>query len=367
MLLFICGTPLQIFNVVNLATTTFRNEVIDVYILDHANSNYNCYLELRKHNIFNNVYYIKSKTLTGGNSTIKIFRYIKTAKHFINSKIILSQLEKSNVKYDSIFISTTDVASQIIYYYYKNKFNSTKLFMYEDGILLTCNYFYFKTSQIKKFFIKILFRRDIINEYSGVYVYKPDFLITDKSITINKLPTINKDDVKTLSLLNNIMGYKDYYSKELNSKYVFFEQAFQFQNAIDKEVQLLEFIIKYTGLEDIVVKLHPRTDKNSYDRICRVSQVPVPYEIIELNNIVENKVLISIISTACLNPKIIFDEEPYVILLFKLIDLFRYTPLNITLYDTVYKIKNSYRDPNRFFIPETLKDLEEALNYLDII
>ncbi|WP_407370233.1 hypothetical protein, partial [Carnobacterium sp.] len=115
------------------------------------------------------------------------------------------------------------------------------------------------------------------------------------------------------------------------------------------------------SLEDIIVKLHPRTKNMELRNEIKEFKSTMPFEIFNLNNSMKDKVLISVFSTACLNPKIMFNEEPIVILLFKLLDLSTMTNFNKTTYDIAYNVKESYTS-KRFFIPETTEELEFILN-----
>ncbi|SFC52500.1 hypothetical protein SAMN05443252_104102 [Bacillus sp. OV322] len=363
MVLFICSTPYHIYNAVSLVNTIYSDSEKDLYILDHSASNYEIYLNLKGEKIFDNILFLRTKNLTGGGSSIPLIRYYNSFKHLLNSRYVTNQIFNDKV-YDSIFISSPDIPSQLIYYFYKNKTNATQLFMYEDGTF-AYSYFDFQFNFFKKLFIKVIFGRDIMNEHTGVYVYRPEFLQTNKMVKINKLPSINKKDINIKNLLNKIMNYQDSYQRELDKPYIFFDQAFQFNSSMNRGKQLLQFIITKTESDKVTVKLHPRTVKSTYENLCKVTNLPIPFELFELNNEVEEKVLISISSTACLNPKIVYDEEPYVILLFKLLDNSIQQPLNSTFYDIVFKVKNSYRDINKFFIPETIEELENILNVLE--
>lgn len=73
------------------------------------------------------------------------------------------------------------------------------------------------------------------------------------------------------------------------------------------------------------------------------------------------KILMSVFSSACIMPKIMFDEEPFVILLYKLIDVSDETAINSDIIDLVYKVKESYQNPERFVIPETFEELTQII------
>lgn len=360
MLLFVCSSPFQIMNAINLSMSTFKDEEKVIYILDHAVINYKYYEEIKKTEVFTYVLFIQSKYFTGGKSTIKIIRYMKTAYHFINKKKIISQLNSDSSTYEKIFISSPDIPSQIIYYYYKEKFKEIELYMFEEGTL-AYNYFNIKVSYLKKLFKKLLFRRDIMSDYVGGYVYKPEYVENKSNYEIIKIPNIDKSSNKLITVLNKIMDYKISYSNIIDTDYIFFDQAFQFNKTIDKSKQVLKFIIEKVGRNRITVKLHPRTNVNTYNVGCNIISVSVPYELIALNTDMKNKVLISHSSSVCFNPKILFNEEPFVILLYNLVDDSTIPNFTNEIDVLAKKIKNSYTNSNRFFIPQNYDELGEIL------
>ena len=57
-----------------------------------------------------------------------------------------------------------------------------------------------------------------------------------------------------------------------------------------------------------------------------------------------------------------FDEEPYVILLYKIVDLS--SEISDTAYYLVDKVKGDYRDKNKIFVPDSLEELNDILEFL---
>ena len=360
MRLFICCAPFHIFTATNIAYNNFKDSTKDIYITDHIEDNYRCYLELRDKGIFDNVYYIKVKNTTQVSiiSKYRIIRYTKIILKYFDSKNIIPQL--NNKKYEEVLISSPDIVSEIVYYYYKKKNSNMKLYMYEEGTF-AYNYFEYKINIFKKIFTKILYGRNIMEDHDGAYLYKPELSKTYENYNIKKIDIISNKDFKSATVLNNIMGYKEEFKDKLNYKYIFMDQAFGVSDILNEGIDIFEKIISQVGKENSVVKLHPRTEANIYREICKAVSIKAPYEIIAFNSDVNDKVLISIFSSACLNPKIIFNQEPYVILLFKIIDISIFSHINETSFDIAYKVKKNYKNPNKFFIPETVEELQEIL------
>ena len=65
-----------------------------------------------------------------------------------------------------------------------------------------------------------------------------------------------------------------------------------------------------------------------------------------------------IFSTSCIYPKILYDDEPRVIMLYKLIGI-DYSFLGVGMIGFVEGVGKLYRDKEKFFVPETWKEMEE--------
>ncbi|MCP8617527.1 hypothetical protein [Salirhabdus salicampi] len=195
------------------------------------------------------------------------------------------------------------------------------------------------------------------------YVYKPE-LIKDhkfKKISLKKLNPVEKNE-KVIKTYNKIFGYKEKYSICNEYKFVYLEQDLKtFKISKQNVLEIINVISGKCGQENFIVKMHPRSKENIFNGNI-FNQFSVPWELITLNNKLPNNVLISVLSTACLTPKLLFDEEPIVILLYKLFkeDL-EFASEQIRLAESV---KKTYRQ-NKFFIPSDVEELKEILSFID--
>ena len=82
-------------------------------------------------------------------------------------------------------------------------------------------------------------------------------------------------------------------------------------------------------------------------------------EIRYLDMDLDRSCLISVLSTAVISPKMLFDKEPMVLLLCN-IDM---KASNVDdRFVHIYKdVQSMYRNPERFMIPESLEELEDCL------
>lgn len=365
MILFVCSTPIQIINVINLTVSNFNLKNIDLIILDHALENKKYYEALKQIDIFNNIQFLETSHITGGVNKYRLIRYLKAGLKLLNKSKLEIKINNYGYNYDKFFISSPDLPSQLIYYYMKNKNNKIQLFMIEEGTF-AYSFFNQKETILKKVYTKIIFKQNMNKNYIGAYVYKPEYMIINKKINkeiyIKKIPAIDKSNKLLLQILDEITANNnDNYKFKINEKIIFFEQVFPFEKINNDTSVLFKEITKILPIKDIIVKLHPRTKNAEFGNEIKEFKTTTPFEVLNLNNSMKNKVLISVFSTACLNPKIMFNEEPIVILLFKLLDLRSMTNFNETTYDIAYNVKESYTS-KKFFIPETIGELEFILN-----
>ncbi|MGG1676529.1 hypothetical protein ACIFOT_12365 [Neobacillus sp. NRS-1170] len=369
MILFICNTPFQVMNALNIINDRLQDEKIDMYITDGASQNYDIYGKLKELNIFHKIYFIKFKELQASLGTNKLFNYVRrTISVFQNEKYYKKMCDDFNVIsiYDKIYAELPDYKLQIIYTYQSRYNPNVEVLLYEDGV---ASYSFIDAvrnrSFLKQKLHKLFFGDKLDTGLKGMLLYKPEFINNIGLFPIEKIHAIDKSNTRLKNFYNSIFQFKDDYLLPFHQKkYIYFDQPFG-NKEIDLESEgILEIILSHNERDNTIIKLHPRTSEHRYDNQCTISNDPISFEIIELNADIDNMALISVFSTACLNPKIIFDEEPYVILLFKLVDITRLSHVNEQTFDIVYRVRDSYKNPNKFFIPETIQELKQILTSL---
>ena len=122
--------------------------------------------------------------------------------------------------------------------------------------------------------------------------------------------------------------------------------------------KLLEAIEKAFAVDGVVYKYHPRENTADLSKPHIIAQ-NVPFEVFCYWNDFSDKTIISICSTGAFTPKLLFDQEPKVIFLYKLL---RKYLISADLDEKLFiNFKNSYRDKSRVMIPETVSEFKEML------
>ena len=142
---------------------------------------------------------------------------------------------------------------------------------------------------------------------------------------------------------------------------IMLDQNIEVASVTENQRRVANTVASIYGRENFIVKMHPRTSINPYGETVDICKDPCPFEILTSALNMEDRVLVSMLSTACMNPKMMMNTEPYVIFTVKLTcdknkDLYKENLLNL-----IYEFKNLYQNPEKVFIPETLAELQQIL------
>ncbi len=353
--LFICSSAYQLLNAISIV----KNEKIEADVLFlKGNMNEVCNFNLMKElkffnavystNILNEVdeiYESKNNIVT---LTIKKFIY------YLNINKICNKLPNNNQIYSKVYISYADVPHQSIYFFFKKK--GAILSMYEDGIY-TYEFLSIKESITKKILCMFLFRSYYLNECKEIWVRRIDKINInqDSNIIIRKIEN-NLFEFK--SDLVKVFNYDINDLEKISNRLIVFDQSnIEVNDIVKKQIEIVDIISKVIGSDQLVIKLHPSTNKILYSDTYNLITSKVPFEILMCMCSMSNKVLISIFSTACFSPKLLLGEEPYIILTYKILGLFDIHFLNDGYLNFIKKMKCEYSDPNKIKEPDTIEEL----------
>lgn len=353
--LFICSSVFQIFNIINLCTSNCELKKSDVLLIDYG-TNIDRYLDLNfMRSKFNNVRIIKHKRRTRNISI-----YVNVIKEILKNKILTNRWK---IEYKNIFISGTEIYSKIYAYRYMDKLKN--LYYIEDGLGSYNAVLDENTKKKQDTVFQFFYKEKPLNICKGAYLYEPSNVINN---TYNKalysIPKVKRDTNTSEIIKNTFKGDVI----DIYQKIIFLEAWFNDMEQYMFQNELLKIVIDVIGIENIGIKKHPNNINNT--NLYESRSLIEGMSSFELNNIyysLNDKILISIISTACLTPKMIYDEEPYVIFLYNIF-LSKYKfPEWSDAEKVIDKVKKTYRIPSKIIVPETIDELKECLRNINII
>ncbi len=186
---------------------------------------------------------------------------------------------------------------------------------------------------------------------------------------VEVLPMLKEQgDLK--ELLEFVFDYKetDIYK---NNRYVYLSQPYAKayplnagrEQLVQREYKCFEMINSMLGR--FIMRLHPAEQVSERQGVpgAELDQINNMWELQCSNDIKDDSVLISLLSTAQYTPKYLLGKEPYLLFLYKVCfsgtDFYKESDL-----EKCYDLKNAYHDKEKIMIPADLDELEECLKKL---
>lgn len=189
------------------------------------------------------------------------------------------------------------------------------------------------------------------------YIFEPSLMQVEQKGKIVPMQKIDRNDENLRNNVNHIFDYDADLDSFSDKEIIIMEQGPR-KEPIDM-YGLWEKVSKLIPMDKAIVKSHPRQKKGNlaglgYDIFERYV---TPWEVISFNQNMNNKTIMCIFSTSCIYPKILYNDEPRVVMLYKLIGI-DYSFFGKGMIGFVEGVRQLYRDKEKFFIPETWEELE---------
>lgn len=308
--------------------------------------------QVRKLNVFKNIYVISNISIE---YPITIRRCIDISlKKFGVMKLLRGK------KYDTIYYNTDGwLFNSIIYSGLHDK--TTKNVFVENGINP-----YVTPYDEKEWYLRLFINLNFLTCMDGRfiderYVFEPSLIRVPQSGEFHQIEKLDCSDEKLKEQINTVYGYDPEKDNFSDKDIIIMEQGPR-REPIDMHA-LWKKVGEYIDKDKTIVKAHPRQNDSvlrdlGYDIYERYV---IPWEVLTYNQNMDDKTLLCIFSTSCVNPKLMFDQEPRVVFLYKLIGM-DYSFFGKGMIDFVNGVGNLYKDKTKFFIPETWEEFGEYYN-----
>ncbi|HAK44251.1 MAG TPA: hypothetical protein DCM59_18120 [Clostridium sp.] len=357
--LALCETPYQIIVVSKIISTFYKNTDVDIIITNHISGGEELVNRLKKSNLFNDAFYLKTKNLKRNAKIDSLLNYINK---YLRVNKLLKEADYRNNKYNTFLFCNIDIVSQHLITFL-NRHSTVEVVMFEDGLSsyteLYGKFFRNYTESIN-ILDKIRYRllRGKFSLIEGIYVFNPQYVEWKSYFPIIGIPKITKKDEKLIQELNQIFLYTDS-RNEYNYKYIYFEESYFADGYAVNDIELVNKISQLVGKENIVIKIHPRNPINRFKKYGYNTNkiTSIPWEIIALNMKLEDKVLITIASGSVMNPLIIMGMNLNAIM------LFNYEELKAELLNDLIKTIELICKENTdsYSLPVTFNELKQRL------
>lgn len=348
---FVCETPFNIFNCLNfvLSQTDFAFDTVDLFIGEKFPKVDSIIQVLASKGIFSSIYKY-SYEIENARTSVKVKRLIMPGRYI--SDLLGSRDSVSKKQYDAIFFAslTRFVRAFIISH------PDITPYLYEDGAGTYYGRSGLSFVSTKERIAYKLIGSDFRKLFpKRVYVNNPGLCESQWTDDIRELHKSSENDINTRALFEELFGEvpKIYSQKRI----VYLSQPFdQYDEANSPFAGKLRHIFQD---KEIVYRPHPR-EKDYLFKDSSLENSGILWEVVCNNCITDQHILIGRCSSAQINPKWIFDKEPFLIFTFPFTlqkDSFIYDT-----YEKIYlKTKSIYRNKGKVQAVESIDELNDLV------
>lgn len=342
-------------NILNTYLTYHSEEKADLFIYNEFNDAQRLFERIKQVDIFTNVYLVDYTTK--GNS-------IEQKVNLLLNRNIMFKGHEPLRSYKNFFIQGGNHFAKILYGQIKKQNKEVKLNYIEDGIGAYLSTSIFPTSDAKQKIIARINRLSMYNHaFSTYYLYQPELSFFEQDKT-KRLPAITKGS-KTIELIKRLFDLPK--PSVLTNKIIYLDQPLRSDKFSFDEYSLFESIkeCNVTGKE-ILVKLHPRSEKNKYGEAASYLETSLPFELFALNTEFHDCVIISPMSTVSFSSAMMFDLPIKTVILSKLL-----SKESDTLNDRSKKVISEFNlfierykktcNEETIILPNDLNELKESI------
>ena len=360
---FFCDSPFQIFTSIHIVLHDRMES--DIYVLDSFMEAKEVVEKLTQTGVFRKAILIQSESLYNKNKSVKkaaLSSSINTFKtYFKVDEIVLKYLD--HVEYRYMYFTCNQLAFRLARFYCIKHNYMTEFVLFDEGAGSYDGHFE-KVKLSDKIVRTILFGKRSDNQGLKLYLYQPELYYDyqNRKKDIVRIPKVDEIDYNNASIYRDVFNSKE---TPTNKKCIFIdtlrEEVCDSEYAFSMLNKWFDTVETEIGYERMTIKSHPRA-YGRYPHRCEEYSSRSPIEIDYLSMNLDNMCLISLLSTAVISPKILLDQEPYVIL-FCDVDERVYRPKK-ELLDYYFSIKALYRNSERFMIPKNYEEFKNCLKYV---
>lgn len=352
-ILFCCETVYQLIVATSIAADKSKDCRVDLLLFDTIANVDLLRGKIEKNSrIYNNIYVYKCNDLLHMSK-------IKQRLYALSYKAVLPFRER----YDEFYFADYDWVVNSIILFLKKENVELQVCMIEDGYATYSVGFgnFFEKMYNSGVIGKMYYKRGYSEFYniSKLYVYTPKLMDWTPPFEVCEIKKITSRDDIIKDELNRLFDYnqlQDVYSEDI----IFFEESYYADGKEVPDIEMLKKISTAVGIENIMVKIHPRNRTNRFKQhgFKTNQNTEIPWEVIAINIDLQNKILITIASGSALTALINMQSKPKKIIMLMNCDEVRGVELTPTL-PTLKKLARA--NDNIVILPS---NLDKCISYL---
>lgn len=299
---------------------------VDLVVTDKSPYLYDVYRSGRLSKYFHQVFYADARRIKNPYKPALVTLW----ESFIYNPTTKAMLEENTYEkleaYDDLYFAAPGLPDEIVKELIKTlikKNHALCLHRFEDGF---ASYTKPPVSAIStplgQALYRILFGYDIESQEHELYLFEPP--LAERSVAAYSstgfiLRQIPKTEERIRLVTEQIRDILQFESRSFSEKYLFLGQgtANGMQNPVTYRRLIME-IAEAVGYDNFIVKPHPRGEHDHFDDRIHLYHDTCPFELAVANGAMEDKVLISYYSTACVSGNLLFDSRAKIVFLYPL-------------------------------------------------
>lgn len=336
---------------------TENRERADIYITQSFNDSELYVDAIKKQNIFREVRFLSYKTFVKYfNRSGRFAAKAQAVRNYLSPRQVVESFIAKDTFYNKIYAANRDIIGRYVqFYHFQNKVNA-EFIRFEEG-----NSTYIgdqlREKKPEKLLRRLLYGKKAVIP-NTMYVYSPELFCrmrNDDGRFIKKI-VISDNALETIKKVFN-------HSKMIpvNSAILIDTNKIIFSSDEKERILKIFDTIKQNLDLELFYKPHPRDNRIDFD-LNKTLSYQIPFEVTCLDSNMNSAVLISYLSTCVSSPKIIFDKEPFVLLLYKLVNSSLDTKPLDRFYDALRK---TYVHADRILIPNDIHELMLSIDKIN--
>ncbi len=347
---YFCATPLHILNAVTMRLTTDKQGEARLYVYDHFADASRMVQALEGLGLFDRVVLYENNTLSFGGKC-------RRALWGVLPHPVIRPLLTGVFPFDKVVFFALDALTmtQLM------RHGRECAFYYgEDGIGSYINPQLYQASRISRCLLRLTGRYGYLSRIRGLYLHAPALRVVKDSLPVYPMERVSFSHGAMASVLEALWPVEES-TIDTSRRVVYFREPLHELFGTDLsalEEQALRMAGEAFGAQGVYIKNHPRMATGAEDD--RTLPCGAPYErLMGLWN-QEEAVLLSVISTAALQPLLLAGQRPFMIFLYRMA-LSEDAPLR-RLWDGFFNnLRQQYPLAGRLFTPATTHELKEAI------
>ena len=353
---FACTTPYQVMGAISIVQTEHMDS--DIYIFGMFPNYDTVATELKKYNIFSDVYAVDCTKIGSPGRLKGLLQMVfsgRTVRFYL----------PENVCYREFYSSSRALPKMIMMHVLSTRNPDMCRVIYEDGMGTYSSYSHplNATKLMRKAESILRWNIDDRNKtsmmaYIPELVDPPEFI---KEKKVEQMPRLEFDD-HTVSLLENVFASGNV--RRIKNRVIIFDTLrghtkFMSETQYDLLDRCYDEIVSSAGPDHVICKPHPRSLFATKAEVEMYRGQEVPMEVLYASmSDIEERVLISFTSSAVFTPKIMFGKEPTVICLHRILNGTR----GSRIFEGIYqKFSETYRNSSKVMAPRSVEELKSCL------